>query len=59
MQDSKLLSLLDSSRWLYYVSTCLALASQAADSLCAGSTVVLQEGIDIFFYIFSNERESI
>ncbi|XP_026462054.1 myotubularin-related protein 10-like [Ctenocephalides felis] len=44
VQDSKLLSLLDSSRWLYYVSTCLALASQAADSLCAGSTVVLQEG---------------
>ncbi|XP_045468670.1 myotubularin-related protein 10-A [Harmonia axyridis] len=44
-QDYKFYGLLDNSRWLAYVSTCLGKAVEAAEQLSVhNSTVVLQEG---------------
>ena len=44
MQDSQYYSILESSRWLRYVASCLAFADDAAEHLCDNATVVLQEG---------------
>lgn len=44
-QDNKFYSLLESTKWLQYVSQCLQSAAIGADYLTRGnSTVVLQEG---------------
>ena len=43
MQDSKFLTLLEKSNWLFYVSLCLRYSNEAAEILRSGSTCVLQE----------------
>ncbi|XP_037935682.1 myotubularin-related protein 10-B [Teleopsis dalmanni] len=43
LQESKFLTLLEKSSWLFYVSLCLRYACEAAESLRAGKTCVLQE----------------
>lgn len=43
-QDSKFYSLLESSRWLSFVSSCLEQARNGAEKLLSKKTVVLQEG---------------
>ncbi|CAG9565884.1 unnamed protein product [Danaus chrysippus] len=44
MQDSQYYSILDSCRWLRYVSSCISFADEAASHLENNITVVLQEG---------------
>lgn len=43
VQDQHFLSLLESSKWLHYVSACLSKSVQAANILMRDTTVVLQE----------------
>lgn len=45
-QDFKFYGLMDNAKWLYYVSTCLSKATEAAEQLSEpdATTVVLQEG---------------
>ncbi|XP_062530597.1 myotubularin-related protein 10-A isoform X3 [Bombyx mori] len=44
VQDAQYHSVLESSKWLRHVATCLALADEAAHHLARNVTVVLQEG---------------
>lgn len=46
IQDFKFYGLLDSTKWLLYVSVCLSKACEAAKEMCSNNaiTVVLQEG---------------
>lgn len=43
-QDGKFYSILDSTKWLQYVSICLSKATEGATCLRNKTTVVLQEG---------------
>lgn len=43
VEDSKFLTLLEKSNWLFYSSLCLRYACEAAEKLREGSTCVLQE----------------
>ncbi|XP_017472467.1 PREDICTED: myotubularin-related protein 10-B [Rhagoletis zephyria] len=43
MQDSKFLTNLEKSNWIFYVSLCLRYSCEAAESLRSGTTCVLQE----------------
>ncbi|CAB3379605.1 Hypothetical predicted protein [Cloeon dipterum] len=43
-QEQDFFGRMDSTRWLHYVSGCLAIAQQAANALASGETIVLQEG---------------
>ncbi|XP_011183180.2 myotubularin-related protein 10-B [Zeugodacus cucurbitae] len=43
VQDSKFLSNVEKSNWLFYVSLCLRYSCEAAESLRTGTTCVLQE----------------
>lgn len=42
MQDSHFYSMLDSSKWLHNVSSCLRVAVEAGRDIQLGTTVVLQ-----------------
>lgn len=43
IQDSKYLTLLEKTNWLFYVSLCLRYSREASETMRKGTTVVLQE----------------
>lgn len=49
MQDNNFYSLLESSKWLKFISYCLEKASEATSNLKSGTSVILQGKYNLFF----------